>query len=444
MGVTYDRNALAQGFQNIASMYAPPSAQDLQSYAAAGLGNQKRQQLDWLFANATDPTASARSSLIGVQGYGDTPAGFMATDATKRYGIDTQAATDVTVGAGHDKANMFGTLYSPLNPGQVRPAVPENEAAMFGLPGMIGPAGAPPAPLSLDEWKAQQAQRMQATGALPDSALVGAITGAKDQPTSVQEYQFAVQNGYTGSYDQFLTERAKAGASTTQVGPDGKIGQVPSGYAVVADPTVPGGLRMAPIPGGPADKSGERANSTSISTDTITNAADKAAELDQNRMVGGTAGAYANKFLPGSTNAALYREVDVLKSIASIESLTAMRQASPTGGALGSVTQQEEAMLAAKAGALDPASATFQNDLRDYELTLLRIVHGKDAGDAIYAQKYGGLPDWAQSGAAPVAPAAPAAPANDGIPTVSTPEEAAKLPKGTKFRDPTGAIRVVP
>jgi hypothetical protein len=44
------------------------------------------------------------------------------------------------------------------------------------------------------------------------------------------------------------------------------------------------------------------------------------------------------------------------------------------------------------------------------------------------------------------APAPTAAPAQtDGdIPTVSTPAEAGKLPKGTKFRDPNGVIRVVP
>lgn len=35
-------------------------------------------------------------------------------------------------------------------------------------------------------------------------------------------------------------------------------------------------------------------------------------------------------------------------------------------------------------------------------------------------------------------------PAQTEIPTVSTPEEAAQLPKGTKFRDPNGVIRVVP
>jgi hypothetical protein len=40
--------------------------------------------------------------------------------------------------------------------------------------------------------------------------------------------------------------------------------------------------------------------------------------------------------------------------------------------------------------------------------------------------------------------AAPSAPAGDNIPTFKTPDEAARAPSGTRFRDPSGQIRVVP
>ena len=63
-----------------------------------------------------------------------------------------------------------------------------------------------------------------------------------------------------------------------------------------------------------------------------------------------------------------------------------MRAASPTGGALGSVTDSESAMLASKAGALDPTSPNFVRDLDDYERSLLRTIHGREAGDLIYEQ----------------------------------------------------------
>jgi hypothetical protein len=65
-----------------------------------------------------------------------------------------------------------------------------------------------------------------------------------------------------------------------------------------------------------------------------------------------------------------------------------MRQASPTGGALGSVTEKEGAMLAAAAGAIDPnaGKAQVEKALDNYEKTLLRVIHGPKVGDAIYEQ----------------------------------------------------------
>ncbi len=86
--------------------------------------------------------------------------------------------------------------------------------------------------------------------------------------------------------------------------------------------------------------------------------------------------------------AELRRQVAVLKATATVENLNAMRQSSPTGGALGSVTEGEEAMLAAKAGAIDPNASgpDFNHQIDDYEKTLLEVTNGKAAGDAIFAK----------------------------------------------------------
>lgn len=65
-----------------------------------------------------------------------------------------------------------------------------------------------------------------------------------------------------------------------------------------------------------------------------------------------------------------------------------MRRESKTGGALGSVTEKETEMLANAAGALDPSAGPvrYKEALDNYELTLLRIVHGYDAGTQIFQQ----------------------------------------------------------
>lgn len=170
------------------------------------------------------------------------------------------------------------------------------------------------------------------------------------------------------------------------------IGTIPPGYAAVVDPTNPAGFRFEAIPGGPvaaeqaaaeqtaANSAGQRDTATTI----ITGAADAARQAFNSGAV--TTGIVGNvaAINPESQAAELRRQIDVLKSNASIENLTAMRQASPTGGALGSVTERENAMLASKTGALDPSSPNFMQQLDDYERTLLEIVHGPEAGRRIF------------------------------------------------------------
>lgn len=175
---------------------------------------------------------------------------------------------------------------------------------------------------------------------------------------------------------------------TQGVKPPANVGTPPAGYQIKYD-NAGNPVSMAPIPGGPADTSKKDAavsDSKETFTDVITNAASLArkAMADADLPTTGVLGRVAGAIMPGSSAAEVRRQVGVLKSNATIENLNAMRQQSPTGGALGNVTEGEGAMLSAKAGALDPDSPTFARDLDDYERTLLRIVHGKEQGDKIF------------------------------------------------------------
>lgn len=162
---------------------------------------------------------------------------------------------------------------------------------------------------------------------------------------------------------------------------------IPAGYRAVRD--AQGNLMSyEPIPGGPADTSAmtqRQAGQRETSSDVVTNAAVRAVQaLNADGMP--TTGLIGRgmALLPESNAAEVRRQVDVLKSNATVENLTAMRQASPTGGALGSVTEKEGAMLAAKSGALDPDSPNFARDLKDYTRTMLEIIHGPDAGRKMF------------------------------------------------------------
>lgn len=216
---------------------------------------------------------------------------------------------------------------------------------------------------------------------------------AESRPTSVAEYEYYKSNLPQGQqpmpYDTWATAKARAGAMN--VSNNVSTGTIPQGYEQFTDPETKA-IRMRPIPGGPKDPTksdNAKADSRSISTDVVTNAASLArAAMDSATLpTTGTAG----KMLAGvgETGAAeLNRQVNVLTANAKVENLNAMRAASPTGGALGAVSDSENAMMAAKSGALDPGApkAQFQRALEDYERTLLRVVHGKEQGDAIFAQ----------------------------------------------------------
>lgn len=195
---------------------------------------------------------------------------------------------------------------------------------------------------------------------------------------------------YQKSADGKITE-VGGGGQTINVSTGSEVGTIPQGFELFTDPAT-GARSMRPIPGGPEDmskKDAAKASGTAVASDIITTATDRAMQADESRLVGGLLGAAA-AYNPSSNNAEVYRQVEVLTANAKVENLQAMRNESPTGGALGSVTEKETQMLADQAGALDPASPNFKRDLLDYTRNLLRVIHGNEAGDAIFNQKYGG------------------------------------------------------
>ncbi|MDX3976995.1 hypothetical protein [Shinella sp.] len=77
---------------------------------------------------------------------------------------------------------------------------------------------------------------------------LGTATKVESQPALVQEFKFAKDNGYTGSFNDYAQSK-RAGGS----GSGGDVGyKVPPGYRL-KDPANPG-LGVDPIPGGPAEE----------------------------------------------------------------------------------------------------------------------------------------------------------------------------------------------
>ncbi|MEC5322764.1 hypothetical protein [Aurantimonas sp. A3-2-R12] len=225
-----------------------------------------------------------------------------------------------------------------------------------------------------------------------------------DLPTSVQEFLYGQKNPDFLDY-----KRSTKGGVNVNVG-DGapELGKLSTDYGYLLDPETrqpvidpSTNLPMSSaIPGSPAwqdqqqaqAKAAASAGSRQTSTDTVTTAAQRARDaLTGGMPATGTVGnIMAN--LPESNAAEIRRQTEVLQATAKFDNLQMMRANSPTGGALGNVSDAEGAMLAAKSGALDPSSPNFLRDVDDYERTLLRVIHGPAAGDAIYQQTRSGAP----------------------------------------------------
>ena len=211
------------------------------------------------------------------------------------------------------------------------------------------------------------------------------------QTDDMREYEAAKAQGYDGTFMDYMTAIRRSGSTKINMGTgQPRMGTIPQGFEVVTDPQT-GQNTMRRIPGGPEDTSRQdaaRAGAKQTTGDVVMSAATRALEASKARILDGVLGRAAS-LNPESQNAEVYRQVDVLRGNATIESLNAMRQQSPTGGALGNVTEKEGAMLAARAGALDPASPNFERDLEDYTRTLFEVVHGRDDGAKMFREQWG-------------------------------------------------------
>lgn len=204
-----------------------------------------------------------------------------------------------------------------------------------------------------------------------------------DPTSAIQNYEYLVGAGIDPTQAQGM---AFGGGGTTI----NNMGNIPAGYQLVTDP-VSGAQSMAPIHGSPAAAEAESAAAKrdlqgagrDLVTDTIVSGAQNARSAAKGFAATGLGNAVTGGlgFTPAGE---LNRYVQSLKAIAASENINAMRQSSPTGGALGNTSDADLRLLENKAGALDPQSPNFERQLDDYERTLLRIVHGYEAGDAIF------------------------------------------------------------
>lgn len=185
-----------------------------------------------------------------------------------------------------------------------------------------------------------------------DTFIVG-LTGSADALYEARGQQAEAAAGYP----QSPMVQVNTGESSP------RMGTVPQGYAAVEDSSNPSGYRLVPIPGGPEDTSEFDAQASANydrKFEIVDSAINKAlSDIEQyGRRVAGYGSLLSA--LPESRARDFQATIDTIRANLGFEELQQMRDSSPTGGALGQVTEREIAFLQAIQGNLDTAQSPEQ------------------------------------------------------------------------------------
>ena len=197
------------------------------------------------------------------------------------------------------------------------------------------------------------------------SRMPGAIdadkkSGEGETTNGLTEYRRAVEQGYQGSWMDYKRDMAnmkKVASQTVNVG-GGKYGPIPAGYRLRDTPE---GAIMEPVSGSPAEKellAGEqaaaaRADTGAKSSDIVLSSINHAKTIFEGNpeFTTGFGGAIMLK-MPGSDAIDLQEAIAPIEASIAFDRLQKMRDESPTGGALGQVSERELALLAATIASL--------------------------------------------------------------------------------------------
>lgn len=130
----YNNPAFAQAASNLMGLFAPPSGADAAGWATANAKREEAARLKAFYDYATSPGFEQQTfdrMGVGAGVYAPNQSYYSVDqgNATARRGQDVTASTSLE----NNRLTELGKLYSPLNQGQVRPALPADIAGQFGV-----------------------------------------------------------------------------------------------------------------------------------------------------------------------------------------------------------------------------------------------------------------------------------------------------------------------
>ena len=236
------------------------------------------------------------------------------------------------------------------------------------------------------------AEAVQAGVLSPSDAYKMAMDPGPEPTSGMREYSMAVEQGYPGSFIDF--KRDTRAGTTVNVGPQGQtLAKPPAGYGIrrnadgspYINPETQT-VEFVQIPGGPAaveteiaQAGAEKAQAAKEQTANIViDDIDRAImQIQDSPMTTGVGGAITQS-IPGTPAFNVNALLDTVRANAGFDRLQAMRDASPTGGALGQVSNIELNLLQSAIGNLALAQSEDQliENLQRVRQIYSDIIHG--------------------------------------------------------------------
>ncbi len=255
------------------------------------------------------------------------------------------------------------------------------------------------------DWRTQMTQNNQAFQREMlerQQAAARANRRAPAPPPAIQQYEYARNNGYQGSFMDFQLALGKSRSQNINVNTGQPqrafpgLADLPKGYDLVRDsagnPVVgpDGNIQMLPIRGGPAETKAEKLaevkqNARNIrqqTADIIGGKVNEARNLIGSSAIPITGGFSVLAGIPGTEAHNLGEILDTIRSNVGFDKLQALRDASPQGGALGQVTEREHRLLQSAIASLAQSQSEEQllQNLAQVEAIYNRIIHGPTGG----------------------------------------------------------------
>ena len=203
--------------------------------------------------------------------------------------------------------------------------------------------------------------------------------------SDIEGYKLAQNEGYEGTFIQYQLDLKKAGRDSNV-----QFGSIPAGYEMFQNQN--GGYEMKVVKGGPADQEqielSEKKVREQVRQQMKGNLVLKNINLAREKInnpetifgmeIGVTSWGALLKDVPGSPAKAVDKILGMIRANIGFAELNDMRKASPTGGALGQVSERELEFLQSVIGSLEQ-SQSKEDVLRvlgDIEYWYNYIVHG--------------------------------------------------------------------